>query len=258
VSVRCDGCLVIGGCVIEFPIGEILYASGIFWIAGSLQGLTGFGFNLLAVPALVLWFPAQVVVPGVLMSYLPLGVGQFVQLRKDVDWKLLGMMVGSAIVGMPLGASILRDTDTEVMKRGIGIAMIVLAIVLQFRPGKPFQKETPARLGIGLLSGFLSSSIGVSGPPLVLLGVKQLWPQAKMRATLLTHFLCASTVSLGVLWVVGVATFESVQFVVWGAPGLILGFLTATWLRAWVHRTSIFRWITIGMVMTGGLAAAIF
>ena len=147
----------------DFPIREICYASSIFWIAGSLQGLTGFGFNLLSIPAMVLWFPAQVVVPGVLMSYLPLGTGQFIQLRRDVDWKVLGMIVGSAIVGMPLGAFVLRDTDAEVMKRAIGLAMVVLAIVLQLRPGNPFRHDALTCLGVGAFSGFLSSSIGVSG-----------------------------------------------------------------------------------------------
>ena len=236
----------------------MLYASSIFWIAGSLQGLTGFGFNLLAVPAMVLWFSAQVVVPGVLMSYVPLGVGQFVQLHRDVDWKVLGIIVGCAIVGMPLGAFFLRDTDSEVMKRAIGLAMVLLAIVLQLRPGNPFRHDALACAGIGTLSGFLSASIGVSGPPIVLLGLKQRWPQAVMRATLLTCFLCTSILSLSVLWFMGVLTFESVQFVFWGAPGLILGFLTATWLRSRIPQIWVFRWIAIGMVMVGGLAAAIF
>ena len=244
--------------LIDFPIREIGYASGIFWIAGSLQGLTGFGFNLLSVPALVLWFPAQVVVPGVLLSYLPLGIGQFVQLRRDVDWRVLGAIVGSAIVGMPLGAFLLRDTDAEVMKRAIGLAMVGLAIVLQVRPGRPFQRDAATCLGVGAFSGFLSSSIGVSGPPLVLFGLKQRWPHAMMRATLLTCFLCTSALSLGVLWLVGVITLESVQFVLWGAPGLALGFVTATYLRRRVHRVAVFRWISIGMVTAGGLAAAIF
>ena len=243
---------------IDFPIREIGYASGIFWIAGSLQGLTGFGFNLLSVPALVLWFPAQVVVPGVLMSYLPLGIGQFVQLRRDVDWRVLGTLVGSAMVGMPLGAFLLRDTDAEVMKRAIGLAMVGLAIFLQVRPGRPFQRDAATRVAVGAFSGFLSSSIGVSGPPLVLFGLKQRWPHAMMRATLLTCFLGTSALSLNALWLVGVATFESVQFVLWGAPGLALGFATATYLRARVHHVAAFRWISIGMVMAGGLAAAIF
>ena len=128
-----------GELLIEFPIREICYASGVFWIAGSLQGLTGFGFNLLSVPALVLWFPAQVVVPGVLLSYLPLGIGQFVQLRRDVDGLILGTIVGSAIVGMPLGAFLLRDTDAEVMKRAIGLAMVGVGHFFASAAGPPVQ-----------------------------------------------------------------------------------------------------------------------
>ena len=168
------------------------------------------------------------------------------------------MIVGSAIVGMPIGAFILRDTDAEVMKRAIGLAMVILAIVLQLRPGNPFRHDARVCIGAGMVSGFLSSSIGVSGPPLVLFGLKQRWSQAMMRATLLTCFLCTSTLSLIVLSMVGVLTHESLQFVLWGAPGLILGFLTATYLRARVHQVAVFRWISIGMVMAGGLAAAIF
>lgn len=209
-------------------------------------------------PALVLWFPAQVVVPGTMMSYLPLGTAQFIQLRRDVNYKVLALIVGGAVIGMPVGAIILRDTDTEMMRRAIGLAMIGLAICLQFKPSAPFKRETAACLGIGTVSGVLSASIGVSGPPLVLLGLKQMWPQAQFRATLITCFLCTSSLSLMVQRSVGVLTFESLQFVVWGAPGLAFGFLTSSWLRKHLHRTSIFRWISIGVVITGGLAAAFF
>ena len=208
----------------DFPIREICYASGIFWIAGSLQGLTGFGFNLLSIPAMVLWFPAQVVVPGVLMSYLPLGTGQFIQLRRDVDWKVLGMIVGSAIVGMPLGAFILRDTDAEVMKRAIGSGNGGIGNCFAVATGQSFStRRALTCLGVGAFSGFLSSSIGVSGPPIVLFGLKQRWPQEMMRATLLTCFLCTSTLSLCVLWAVGVLTLESLQFVLWGCAGFDFG-----------------------------------
>ena len=89
-----------------------LYVSGVTWLAASLQGVTGVGFMILSVPGLILVLPAQVVVPGLILLYLPLGTVQVLQLRGDVDWRRLAYLVGSAAVGLPLGAVILRVTDT--------------------------------------------------------------------------------------------------------------------------------------------------
>ncbi len=241
----------------ELSTDMLIYVSGVICFAATLQGVAGFGFNLLAVPPLILMFPAQIVVPGLILTYPPLGVAQVIQLRKDVDWRLLLVLLGSAVVALPLGAWILRETDTEIMQRAIGIVLILLAIVLQVRPGEPIARERAATVGAGILAGALASSTAMSGPPLVILGLKQRWPTKRFRATLIAYFLSISFLCFPFYWELNLLNQNSVQFAVAGLPGLFLGFFTGTWLRNRVHGAG-FRWLAVAIVFLGGAAAAIF
>lgn len=239
------------------PVETMLVVSGVVFLAAMLQGLSGFGFNMLAVPALILVFSPQVVVPGVILTYVPLGIAQVCLLRRDVDVRLWAALVCGAAIALPLGALILRDTDALAMKRGIGAMMIGLALLLQVRPGMPFRRDRLWRFLGGIVSGVLASSTGVSGPPLVLLGLKQQWPYRTFRATLIAYFLAVSLLSLPLHYRLNLVTHDTVQFALAGFPGLAAGFVAGNYLRRWVDGRR-FRWLSLGMVICGGLAALVF
>ena len=237
-----------------FSLETVLLVSGVLWMAASLQGITGFGFNMMAVPILILFFAPQVVVPGTMVAFLPLGTAQVWLLHRDVDRQLWVTLVCCAVFALPLGAIILRDTETETMRRVIGAMMVLMALALQVRPGKPFRKDFSARVSGGFISGILASSTGVSGPPLVLLGLKQAWPYRAFRATLLSYFLAISALCLPFHWQMGLLDDASMTFALAGSPGLALGFLTGAWLRRRIDARR-FRWVAICMVFAGGLSA---
>ena len=77
------------------------------------------------------------VVPGIVLLYLPLGVAQIIQLRRDVDGRRLATLTVSSALMVPLGAVILREVDTATLQQGIGWLMIALALLLQMKPGPP-------------------------------------------------------------------------------------------------------------------------
>ena len=132
--------------------------------------------------------------------------------------------------------------------------MVLLSILLQVKPGKPLVRERAARLVAGLISGVLAASTSVSGPPVVLLGLKQQWPSGRFRATLLTYFLAVSLLTLPLHWGLQLLNLESTRLAASGLPGLILGFFAGWWLRGRVQGAS-FRWVATLIVMAGGLAA---
>jgi len=234
-----------------------LYVTVIVWVAASLQGITGAGFMMLAVPALVVLLPAHVAVPAIVVLYLPLAIAQLWQLRRDVDVRLLATLGGGAALMVPFGAIVLRDTDTLTMQRAIGWSMIALALLLQIKPGPPFRKEFTPNLLAGLTSGFLAASTSVSGPPLVLLGLKQRWEPARFRATLIAYFLVISLCSLPFYWELELLTPATWDLVLYGLPGVTAGYFVGGWLRQHVVGAG-FRWIATGIVILGGLAAALF
>ena len=241
--------------VISFE--SVVLISSVIAVAASVQGITGFGFNLLAVPILILFFPPHLVVPGVLMAYVPLGLTQTFQLRRSIDFRIWASFVGSAVVALPLGAYILGEADVKTMRMGIGSVMIFLALLLQFRPGLPFRRDFLSRILTGLLSGVLSGSTGVSGPPLVLLGLKQHWPYTAFRATLIAYFTMVSILTIPFHWRIGLVTPQTVQFAGSALPGLLVGFFLGAHLRSRVD-ASVFRWVALAMVIVGGLSAIVF
>ena len=234
-----------------------IHASGIVFLAASLQGVTGFGFMMLALPGLILTFPAQTAVPALILAWVPLGCVQFLQLRHDVDWSVLRWLLAGAVLTLPAGSWILKGTDTETMQRIIGGVMVLLALLLQARPGRPMKGERAARFGAGLISGILAASTSVSGPPVVLLGLKQRWPSHQFRASLLTYFLLISLLTLPLHWRMDLLDSESLSLALAALPGLVSGFFSGWWLRGRV-RGSGFRWLAILIVLGGGLTALLF
>ncbi len=233
-----------------------LYVFATVLSAASLQGITGAGMMILSAPALVAALPATVVVPGMVLLYLPLGVAQIIQLRRDIDRRRVATLALSSALMVPLGALILRDVDTVTLQRGIGLLMITLALLLQVKPGPPFSQDFAPCVGAGLIAGFLAASTSVSGPPLVLLGLKQRWQPARFRATLIAYFLIISAFSLPFYWEMDLLTPATWQFVLYGLPGVTLGYFTGAWLRARVSAAA-FRGLATAVVVAGGLAAAL-
>ena len=233
-----------------------LYAFAVVLAAASLQGITGAGMMILSVPPLVVALPATVVVPGIVLLYLPLGIAQIIQLRGDVDRRRLATLAASSALMVPLGAVVLREVDTVTLQRGIGLLMIVLALLLQVKPGPPFTREFAPCAATGLIAGFLAASTSVSGPPLVLFGLKQRWDPARFRATLIAYFLIISAFSLPFYWEMDLLTPAVGRLVLYGLPGIALGYFTGAWLRARVS-VAAFRWLATGVVVAGGLAAVL-
>jgi uncharacterized membrane protein YfcA len=242
--------------VIEIVWGQNLWVSGVLLIAATIQGVAGFGFMLIAAAGLIQIFPAQLVVPGLALVYIPLGIAQFFQVRKQVDWVLLRSWCISALIGLLPGTLILTAVDTLTMKRGIGLMMVVLAILLRIRPGAPFQSEKLARFGAGVLSGALGASTSIAGPPIVLIGIKQRWGVESFRATLLVYFTVLSVLIVAFQTQFGLVTQETVRWSAGGIPGIAIGFLTARWMRDRVSDEN-FRRLGVVLVFGGGLTALI-
>ena len=242
--------------MIDLMWGQVGWVSGILVIAATIQGVAGFGFMLVAVAGLIQIYPAQLVVPGLALVYIPLGLAQTFQARKQIDLPMLRTWSISALVGMVPGTLILLAFDTVTMKRVIGVVMIVLAVLLRIRSGEPFLREQWARVGVGILSGLLGASTSVAGPPIVLMGIKQKWAVEPFRATLLSYFTVLSVVIVGCHTWFGIVTIDTVLWAAGGLPGIALGFLTATWMRGVVNDEN-FRRLGVGLVLAGGFLALV-
>jgi uncharacterized protein len=131
----------------------------------AVQSATGFGFALVLSPALfAVMDPVEAVtallVLGLALNMLVLFEGGR---PEHVDWRALAPMLAAALPGLAVGAVALTQLSKEALQVAVGVA-VILAAGWQLRAAGPRLSPWAA----GLASGALTTSISVSGPPLVL------------------------------------------------------------------------------------------
>lgn len=165
-------------------------------VAGIVRGIVGFGYALIVISGLnVVALPAEVVP---LATFLDLagGINMIPGVWKDVHWKGARWLGLGALLGIPIGITVLVSLNADAMRLGIAIAILVSVVFISrgfaFRkvPGSPLMFLT------GGMSGFLSGSGGIPGPPLILLYLSSPLPIVTTRATTVAFFLLVDSVAL--------------------------------------------------------------
>jgi uncharacterized protein len=157
----------------------------------AVQSATGFGFALVLSPALfAVMDPVEAVtallVLGLALNLLVLFEGGR---PEHVDWRALAPMLAAAVPGLAIGAVALTELSKEALQVAVGVAVIAAAgWQLRRRAGRAHPPPAVA-WGAGFVSGALTTSISVSGPPLVLwLEARGVRPE-EFRASLAASFL---------------------------------------------------------------------
>jgi uncharacterized protein len=157
----------------------------------AVQSATGFGFALVLSPALFATTDPVEAVTALLVLGLALNLLVLFERGRpeDVDWRALAPMLIAALPGLAAGAVALTQLSKEALQVAVGVAVIAAA-GWQLRQGRE-RPRVPAAAGwgAGFLSGALTTSISVSGPPIVLwLEARGVRPE-EFRASLAASFL---------------------------------------------------------------------
>jgi uncharacterized membrane protein YfcA len=162
----------------------VLVAAAAF-TGASVQSATGFGFALVLSPALfAVLEPLEAV-----WALLALGLVLNVLVLQDggkVRWDALRPALIAAVPGLALGALLLALAPKPVLQVVVGVGVVAAAAVTWRAPAAP---RSGGALTAGLASGALTTSVSLSGPPLVLwLRGRGLTP-TELRASLAAAFL---------------------------------------------------------------------
>ena len=149
---------------------ELALAALAVLLGSFAQSATGFGLSAVAAPALfVAMEPAEAVTAlaalGILVSLLTL----FAERRpRRVLWSELAPMLAAGVPGVVLGALALRALPKAALQVIVGAAVIASAGVrVAGRRGWSRRPGGGGRYAVGLLSGALTTSTNLNGPPLV-------------------------------------------------------------------------------------------
>ena len=206
----------------------------------------------MSVPLLLLIFDPPTVV--VLVKVLALATSWLILLDswREIRWRTLPEILPTALLGQVLGIILLRELDTAALK--LLASAVVVGFALLVLRGFTISGSDRKIDGMvaGGTSGILSTSTGLSGPPIVLLFTLRHYPVAAFRATTVTFFVIIDLVSLPALFAEGMIDRDTVGTVLLLSPAAFIGRFTGARLTRFVSPPQ-FRRVTLALLLLTGL-----
>jgi uncharacterized membrane protein YfcA len=166
--------------------------------AACVQSTTGLGFALVLSPVVfALLAPAGAVVIvtalGLVLNLLVLA-GE--RRRPRVAWREVLPILVAVAPGAVGGMLLLRDVSKPALQVGVGVVLLSAVAIGRLHRAPARSTSITARLAIGLTTGVLTTSAGVSGPPIALwLSRTELTP-SEVRDSLSATFLAIGLIAL--------------------------------------------------------------
>ncbi|MBM9615545.1 sulfite exporter TauE/SafE family protein [Desulfobulbus rhabdoformis] len=228
-----------------------LAACSIIFLSGVVQGLTGFGSALVAIPLLSLIMDVKQAIPLAILNALIITTTLTYALRHLVDWrKILPLLIGS-VPGVLLGATLLKHADPEMISRLLGILLIAISFLhLFFRP-KPINPSCLWGGIAGFFSGAINSTVGAGGPPAIIYATLQSWSKDEIRATLTGFFVCNGYVTALVHAGHGIINQAVVRLFFISCGCVLLGTLAGSLLSKKIHRATYLRLVYVLLTVLG-------
>lgn len=210
------------------PFLDLFYILTVLTFAGLMQGLTGFGFGIVAMALLPLWMDFKLAAATVAAINIPVCWGTLWSNRKHFAWRDSAGLIAGVVVGAPIGVSLLSWGRSETLLRGLGGVMCLFALIdplLQgFRLG-PIPRW--CALPLGFVSGIFGGAFNIGGPPAVAYVYSQAWSKQQRIAALQAMFSISGILRVALMGNVGLlgwnVAFVFVSSLIPVMAGILLG-----------------------------------
>lgn len=205
----------------------LITISIVIGLSAAAAAVTGFGFNLVSAPLLTLIYPPRLVVVLTLL----LGIcasGLLVlrrEIRREVEWRVVWPLYLSSLAGMPFGVALLTWGPARVVKAAIAAVTAAFAIVMLSRFRPRFAGGALDTVAVGFLSGVLSTSTSLNGPPVALYLMARGYTKDRFRGNMVIYVFLATVASVVLLALGGSISAQTLALAAKVTPVLIAGFL---------------------------------
>lgn len=225
---------------------DIFFFSFIILLAAILQTSTGFGFSIFATPFLLLLFtPNEAIQINLILSFL-ISLTFFTKIKQDVETSIVRRFIVGSSVGVFIGIMIFLFLDVAQLKIIIGLIILILTclLIFQFRVRKSARKDRY----VGVISGALTTGIGMPGPPLLLYFSGTDTNKAVLRATTLAFYLYIYVISFFVQFLFAGSSWVVLQASGAAIPLVFIGMFIGQYLFNLLNQR-IFQWITYTLLL---------
>lgn len=226
-------------------------------LASIIQGITGFGFALIAVPLLSLFIPElRNITPIIVIYSLLTNVIIVYKSRRYIDLKKIIPLIIFGIIATPIGTYILLYVKVSTLKIIIGLIITITAFAMLKNFKIKIENQGISYGIVGLLSGLLNGSTGLSGPPVVLFLTNQNTDKDVFRANLTFYGIATNIFAIMIFIAEDIVNASVLSFTILYLPALIIGVFGGIMLSAKINET-LFKKLTIYLITCLGLYTAI-
>lgn len=217
-------------------------------LGAVIQGSIGFGYALLAVPAMALLVPWTVPVTPLLLA-LPMTLLMSAREWRSIDMSGFALITAGRLVGTVTGIALLVLAPRGWLSMLTGALIVAAALGSAIKPNIRVSNGT--RLAGGVASGVAGTVAALGGTPLAL--VYQDRSGAELRSTLAISFVVGIGMSLVGLAIAGQVQTRHVVLALQLLPCLLAGL----WASRWVVERLDERWLrptVLAFATVAGLA----
>jgi uncharacterized membrane protein YfcA len=229
-----------------------LLAGLIFLFAGTVQGLTGFGAGLLAIPLLCLIMDVKLAVSVCIVSTLAISTTMAYDLRRFLDRrKILPLLLGS-LPGSVVGTLLLKTVDPTLIKTLLGLLLVGISCFnLVFTP-RPLNPRVGWGYFAGFLSGAINATVAAGGPPAIIYTTLHDWKKEEIKATLTGFFMLNGYFTAGVHAFSGMIGTQALGYFAITLPFVLAGTLLGSRITGRINRRRYLQ-IVYGLLMALGV-----
>jgi len=198
-------------------------------ITHLLEGITGFGCTVLALPFCIMLVGLKTAVPSLIILAWILTLYIIIVDHKNIVWRQYFKILAFALLGLPIGLVLFSYMSESILKFILGIFMILVSIrgiYINFG-GKHLQKKIPGFvLNIVLiLGGLIHGAFGSGGPLVVIYATENLKEKSNFRATLCMLWFTLNTIILVKDLFTSIITLPVLKISLFSLPFLVVGMI---------------------------------
>ncbi|MEA2701334.1 MAG: uncharacterized protein QOE22_43 [Candidatus Parcubacteria bacterium] len=201
---------------------ELLGFLAIIALAAILQGITGFGFALIAAPLALLFVDKSAAVVALTFVSIALNALLLWRVRGAIDLRQFRTLFIASLFGLPIGLAILKTIDLHTLRVLVGGVSVLFAFLL-YRKVRLAVRSGHAVTLAGFLSGVLHTSMSMSGPPVALLLAGRDTEKNAARRTFAAFFLAMSLFSVLLFAATRTLNQDNLTLGLWGIPAALFG-----------------------------------
>lgn len=220
-----------------------------------LEGITGFGCTVLALPFAIMLVGTKQAVPVLLFLALLLAIYIVSLDWRRIVWKEFFKIVCFVGIGLPVGIFAFGSLNETVLKYILGAFMIAVAVrgLLTYLVKLNENRLPGWVLNILLVIGGFIHGVFSSGGPLVVIYAKKVLPdKSNFRATISMLWLALNTVMLVQSVVSGRMTAQSWEIIAVCLPFLIGGALAGNWAHRHIKDKYFSQLVYSVLLVSGG------